>query len=301
MSLSLTHSAFCRYIHLDELEAVRVKHPLLSATILLQGAQLIEFTPQNQENWLWLSAQAEYKKGASVRGGIPICWPWFGAAKRNPPSVLNDIKPQAQDIAHGIARTQLWQLSHLQEHVNGLELTFSLPPKDKQHTLWCGTITPKLNISMGKNHLQVALINHNTGEQDASISQALHTYLPTQDIRQTQIYGLENSLYVDALNHWLCFKQQGAVTFRAETDRIYRNALPHMRLHTPKYAMHIQSTGSNSTVIWNPWVKKSQRLSQFAHTDYQKMLCIETANVLDDHLKLAPKQTHTLMLRLTQQ
>ncbi len=299
MSLNLTTAAFCDYIMLGELEAVKVNHALFSATILLQGAQLIEFTPKEDSNWLWLSAQATYQKGQSVRGGIPICWPWFGAAKRNPPTVQEAIKQPNNALDHGIARTLQWQLSALDERVCQVSLNFSLNRQQTMLPNWCGHVEPKLVIVLTKNQLQINLINTNNGKHDASICQALHTYLPTDDIRNSHIQGLENHFYVDALNQWLCFKQQGAVRFNSETDRIYRTSLPAMHLITPTYRIHIESLGSNSAVIWNPWIDKAQRLSQFAAEDYTKMLCIETANVLDDHLKLAPQQTHSLSLRLT--
>lgn len=296
MHLDLSRSAFCKYVKKGELEAIEVNHSLFDATVVLQGAQLIHFAPKNQENWLWLSKEAKYKKSVPIRGGIPICWPWFGDAKRNPPSVVECINNEAQHMAHGIARNQLWKLTSLSENVDTVELEFAIEEECKE--LWCAQVTPLLCIKMYKDSLGVYLKNKNTGSQNTSISQALHTYLPTTDIRQSQISGLENSMYVDALNQWLCFKQLGLVKFRGETDRIYRGALPDLNLRTPTYSMQIQNTGSNSAVIWNPWINKSKSLSQFADTSYENMLCIETANVLDDHLKLAPGEEHTLGLIL---
>lgn len=292
MRVNLDQSPFCQYTQRGELETVSVNHPLFSATIVLQGAQLIEFTPKDQENWLWLSSCANYQQGVPIRGGIPICWPWFGDARRNPPSVVQCIDDQAQSIAHGLARTHLWQLTRLTEKVDSIELVFSI--EEDCDELWCAKVTPTLKIQLHKNRLGIYLQNINTGSEDVSISQALHTYLPTTDISQSRISGLENSHYVDALNQWLCFKQRGLVRFTQETDRIYRSALPDLHLRTPSYHLHIQSTGSNSAVIWNPWINKGKALSQFEDESYKNMLCIETANVLDDHLKLAPNEEHTL-------
>lgn len=292
MRVNLNRSAFCKYAKKDELEVLEVCHPLFDATIVLQGAQLIHFAPKGHENWLWLSKKATYKRGVPIRGGIPICWPWFGDAKRNPPSVVECIDNEAQHMAHGIARNQLWQLTNLSERVDNIELEFSIKKDCKE--LWCVQVKPLLCIQMYKNRLAIYLKNKNEGLEDASISQALHTYLPTIDIIQSQISGLENSLYVDALNQWLCFKQLGLVKFSGETDRIYRGTLPDLHLRTPTYNMQIQNTGSNSAVIWNPWIDKGKGLSQFGSDFYKNMLCIETANVLDDHLKLAPGEEHTL-------
>lgn len=292
MRVNLNRSPFCKYVKKDELDAIEVCHPLFDATIVLQGAQLIYFAPKGEENWLWLSKKAQYKEGVPIRGGIPICWPWFGDAKRNPPSVVECIDDKAHDVAHGIARNQLWQLINISERVDSVEFEFSIKKECSQ--LWCAQVKPFLSIKMYKDRLGVYLKNRNEDSQDASISQALHTYLPTTDIRQSQISGLENTLYVDALNQWLCFKQQGLVKFTRETDRVYRGALPDIHLRTPTYNMHIQNTGSNSAVIWNPWIKKGKCLSQFSDDSYKNMLCIETANVLDDHLKLAPNEEHTL-------
>lgn len=299
MRVNLGRSPFCKYVKKDELEAVEVTHPLFDATVVLQGAQLIYFAPKGEDNWLWLSKEASYKKGVPIRGGIPICWPWFGDAKRNPPSVVQCIDDQAHDVAHGLARNQPWQLIGLVEHVDCVELEFSIEEKFSQ--FWCAQVKPFLNIQLYKDHVCVSLRNKNMGSEYASISQALHTYLPTSDISQSQINGLENKMYVDALNQWLCFKQLGALKFTSETDRVYRGTLPDIHLHTPDYDMNIQNTGSNSAVIWNPWINKAKRLSQFTDDGYKNMLCIETANVLDDHLKLAPNEEHTLGVTLRRQ
>ncbi len=291
--------AFCQHSRLNELDSIQINHPLFKATILLQGAQIIEFSPAHHhfQNALWLSPNAEYKTGESVRGGIPLCWPWFGAADKNPDNIRQSIQ---RPIAHGFARSSLWQLKEINESCHQVEIVLTLTTTSNSRQYWPHDFELEARFTLGETlHLQLTTLN--TDQQSVNYSQALHTYLPTNDINETYIHGAHNTHYIDALEQWQLKPQQGSITFQGETDRIYllSSNMQTLSAVTPAHTLTIRQSNSRSSVIWNPWIEKSKRLSQFNQDDYKKMFCIETANVLDDAVTLTPNASHTISMQLS--
>ncbi len=293
--------AFCQLTHIDELDAVKITHPLFSATLLLQGAQLIEFTPIHNQgnNLLWLSDCARYEHGKPIRGGIPICWPWFGNLDKNPDNIQAQLPDALLDSAlasaHGFARTQRWQIKNITENCHFVEITLQLTSTCETKKIWPFEFSLDATFTFSKT-LAVSLTTTNQDTQPFYISQALHSYLPTVDIKRSVISPTQGLLYIDALDHWQEKTQTGKINFRAETDRLYffEKEDYSLRLDTPNNSLLINNKNSQSAVIWNPWIEKSKRLSQFREGDYQNMLCIETANVLSDVKKILPQEQSTL-------
>lgn len=292
---------FCHKILIGELEAIKVKHPLFNATLLLQGAQLIEFCPlENQgQNILWLSESAEYKQGNPIRGGIPICWPWFGNLNKNPSIIQSQIANPTSASPHGFARSMPWQVKNIHEDCHFVEIILVLTSNQESKKLWPYDFSLEAKFVFSKKfELTLTTINNDT--QPFSISQALHTYLPTDDITQSYVHNTQHLDYIDALDNWNTKQQQGKVCFYEETDRLYffkQNSYS-VRLETPRTSMLINNKNSQSAVIWNPWRVKSKRLSQFRPLDFEKMLCIETANVLSDIKNLSVGEQTTLSVEL---
>lgn len=287
-----------RKIRLDELDALHIESKKFAAKIVLQGGHLIEFyTADKPVNWLWLGDKVTYKKGVAIRGGVPICFPMFGNYAENPAEVQATFdKGMAK---HGLARTSMWEL---------LEQDLT----DEKATLILGWQVPQAFIEQYPNiKLQAKLIfelsvegfcitldSQNLGEQEICLTQAFHTYLPTDDIRQTRIEGFDQAQYVDMLgDSTQTLKQVGDIMFDQEVDRIYE-ASPTIRLKTPSYQAILVAKNSLSTVIWNPWSEKSKTLDQFALSDFEKMLCIETANAGRDFVRLGLHSKHILSVRL---
>lgn len=289
---------------IDELDAITITSPDYRAIVLLQGAQLIHFsTKDDPDNWLWVSDKAEYKRGDSVRGGVPICWPVFGQFDANPQAVKDSFADCRFDLTqHGFARTQIFDLELFNPLLLGRRfqhlssLTLSLPDLKDFH--------PKLSLQVkflfSADNFSIALTTVNHSEETVHFSQALHTYLPTKNIESTVISGLNQVTYTDALDGWTTKTQQGYVTFSEGVDRIYHGA-PYLSAYTlaPGISV-IMNKGSNSTVVWNPWHTKAHEISQFAKDDYKKMLCIETANAHLDSVALAPGESHELSLTMYQ-
>ena len=294
--MSFAQSPFIRSTLRGELACLEIRHPLFSADLLLQGAQLLHFAPAGDSNWLWLSEQASYRRGQSVRGGIPVCWPWFGNAAKNPAAVQDNIPQPHKAPAHGFARARTWTPAQCYEAADRVELTLTLEECTDEN--WLPALQPRIQFVFSAAALNISLITRNNSAHTVTFSQALHTYFPAQDIREVRIDGLQNSRYIDTLENWQEKKQQGSVTFSAETDRIYYPAGA-LRLITPVRTLTLETQGSHSAVVWNPWIHKSLTLSQFASDAWQRMFCVETANAADDAISLPAGQEHCLQLTLS--
>lgn len=291
---AITQSAFCSSVVMDELDCVHIQHPKFFAEICLQGGQLTQFTHHILGDFVWLSPDAQYKQGQSLRGGVPICWPWFGVLDKNPASVSQSVLTQKH--AHGFARTQAWQVSHIEESAHDVTLELTLNDSQKTRAIWpyAFELTCRFHFS---DTLRIELITHNTGNETFTFSQALHTYLGVADVSQTRIFGAHKHHYIDALDQWKSKEQLGPVLINEEVDRIYLGEIDY-RLHDGRHNLTL-SSNSASSVVWNPWVNKSKTLSQFPHHAYQNMLCIENGNILNDIVRLEKNKRHCLSMTLS--
>lgn len=282
-------------VEMGELTCWRVHGAHGELLITQQGAQILEYREHGQQPLIWLSEQAALKAGQSVRGGVPVCWPWFGDLARNPQSVQAMHDGSVPASAHGLVRGIDWQLGDIREGDGEIVLSLSCPTDDLPG--W--PLAPELTfeIRLGK-HLRLELINHNRSDRPLALSQALHTYFAIGDIHQVRVEGLDGCRYLETLENWQERRQQGDVTFGGETDRVYLDVPGKLHIEDPAWQrrIHIHATGSSSAVVWNPWIDKSQRLSQFADDAWQRMLCIETAKVADDVLQLAPGESHRMQV-----
>lgn len=292
----LTKTRYTHPIRLGSLDALEVRHPDFQARLALQGAHLVHFAPHGEGNWLWMSPTARFEAGVAIRGGIPVCWPWFGDPARNSPAVKEQV---TTDGAHGFARKAQWQLASVRESDNEVALTLTLDCSNKAHQWpWNGQARANLTFYFRRNRLSLSLLTQNDGSTPLAISQALHTYLPTGDISAARIEGFDACQYLDTLDGWTRLTQAGTVTFEGETDRIYQ-AAPELDIHTPPHTYRLAASGSDSTVVWNPGPEKARRLSDFPDDSWTDMLCVETANAADDARHVAPGNRHTLAMILT--
>lgn len=260
-----------------------VDRPELSARLSLEGAHLLSHVVDGRP-LLWHSEVEPCKPGIPLRGGIPICWPWFGGDRPGP--------------AHGIARTSVWELETIEEAGGDLYVRLTLPEeRQKQHLPASEQWHLAVEFYLGEC-LEVRLITRNLGEMPQSLSQALHTYLPVSDIQQVSLTGLDGSRYLDQLTGTQDL-QQGDVQINAEVDRIYLGNAADIQVQDAEGpGFLIQRSGSSSVVIWNPWQAKASRLSHFPEQGYRQMLCVEAANTQSDTRLLAPGEVHILGTRI---
>ena len=262
-------------------EYIEVTNKAATAKIALQGAHLFSYKPHNKKEVLWLSELSDFEAGKAIRGGIPVCWPWFG---------MNDNLTLPQ---HGFARTSKFTLTGTDEsdpYITKIRLT--LTQTQESLKLWKFAFGLELHISIS-NTLTLELKTTNTDTKFFQITQALHTYFNISDISNIAISGLDTKVYLDALTSKY-HTQKGSITFQREIDRVYQGVNKEIQLQDINKTITLQNSGSSSVVIWNPWIQKCARMSAMKKDAYKEFVCIETANAFEDFKLLEPKQSHTL-------
>lgn len=259
-----------------------VKTPLCEARFFLQGAHVSHFHPTHtQRPVLFMSEAAVYEPGRPIRGGIPICFPWFSSHPTQP------TLP-----AHGWARTSVWQVTSTRFASNQLEITLTLEHDDWQLTY---------HLTFGAD-LRASFEAKNIGQNPRSFEIALHTYFDIGAIQETEITGdLSTRPYLDQLTSEIHPPLADPIKFQAETDRIYHGSAPNIQIQDKRFSrvIHIHSKNSNSTIVWNPWIAKSIRMADFGNDEYLRMCCVETANVRQQAITLAPHQAHVTQLTIS--
>lgn len=275
------------------LPMIDVDNAHASARISLHGGQVLAYRPRGAvADLLFVSEQALYQPGKAIRGGVPVCWPWFG--------------PDPQGLgrpAHGFARTRRWDLRQTQALPGGeTRLVLGLRDTAETRALWPHAFDLSLTVTVGAT-LTLALTTHNTGSAPFTVTQALHSYCAVGDIAQARVQGLDGCAYVDkaAGAGGAVRRQDGDVTVAAEVDRIYTGTPPSLTLVDG--ALHrrvcIASEGSRTAVVWNPWAAIAAGMADLPDDAYQRFVCVETTNVEPgDAVTLAPGDHHTLTQQL---
>ncbi|MGB5539264.1 MAG: D-hexose-6-phosphate mutarotase [Gammaproteobacteria bacterium] len=263
-----------------------ISNDLARATVSLYAGQVLSWQPKAmQHDVLFLSDRAYYQAGKAIKGGVPVCWPWFG------PDPQGKGRP-----AHGFARTSAWEVLNTAALDNGAtQLLLGLTLNDQTRSLWEGDIEAQLEITAGDT-LRLALTTHNRGNEPIELGQALHTYFAVGDIAKTMVSGLEDCTYIDKVDNSRQKVQLGAVTVSGEVDRIYTGVDRELQIHDAAYnrVINIQAGGSASAVVWNPWQAIAAGMADLGDEDYRHLLCVETTNAGPDVVKLAAGATHTL-------
>ncbi|MEO9332696.1 D-hexose-6-phosphate mutarotase [Ectopseudomonas guguanensis] len=286
-------------VELDQLTCWRIRVAGSELLVAQQGAQILGYRQGEQPPLIWLSPDAAYRAGQSVRGGVPICWPWFGDLRRNPQAVQAHYQLE-QAPAHGLVRALDWELLGIDEEDDAVTLRFAYDTRNQPLEGWPRDVGLTFFVRLAQD-LGMSLETHNRGDTPLTLSQALHTYFAVSDVRQVGVEGLQACRYIDTLQDWQELRQQHAPVFAAETDRIYLDTPARLSIVDPGWGrrIHLDARGSRSAVLWNPWIDKARRLSQFPDDAWQNMLCIETANVLEDVVQLKTDERHRLDLRLS--
>ena len=257
-----------------------------SATISLYGGQVLSYKPANvSDDLMFLSEHAYYKKGKAIKGGIPVCWPWFGA----------DPEGKGRP-AHGFARNSEWGVLETAVEKNGsIRLSLELKLNDTTRKLWEGDISARLDVVVGEN-LALTLTTFNNSIDAIQLTQAFHTYFNVGDSTQASVTGLEGKAYLDKTDGGGENIQQGPVTISGEVDRIYTDINNDLVIHDSvlERKIRIQSSGSASAVVWNPWKEIAAEMGDLGDTDYLRLLCVETTNAGLDIVTIAPGDQYKL-------
>ena len=258
------------------------------AMIALQGAHVMTWTPHGEQPVIWLSRAAQFAPGKSIRGGVPICWPWFG--------------PHASDAklpGHGYARTVPWEVMASRSLPDDRTvLVLRLVENDATRKQWPHTTPVEAHITVGAT-LEVELVTRNSAGAPVTIGDALHTYFEVSDIREVKIHGLGGCPYLDKVDGGNRKQQQGPVTIGSEVDRIYLESTADCLIEDPRWQrrIRISKRGSGSTVVWNPWIEKAAKMGDFGSRGYLNMVCVESANAAEDVVTVAAGGEHRLWVR----
>lgn len=271
-----------------DIPIVEVENTYASAIISLQGAHILSWIPKGEEEVIWLSDDASFTPGKSVRGGVPICWPWFGAHE------TNNTFP-----AHGFARTTDWQIISTEALADGTtRISFTTQPLPENESMWPADTTVQYQLTIGKR-LELELITHNNSNQPITISQALHTYFRVGDISQAYLHGLDNTDYLDKPDNFIRKLQKGPITIEEEVDRIYLDTNNDCVLEDKSLNRNIIiiKCGSHSTVVWNPGKAVAEKMGDLGEEGYKQMLCVESSNAADDKVIIEPGKAHQLWVQ----
>ena len=261
---------------------IEINNSSASAKIALQGAHLFHYQPVGEPPLLWLSKASFFELGKVIRGGVPICWPWFG---KHPD---NSERPQ-----HGFARSSLWELLKVEEiDEQTTEVLLQLQPSTESLQLWPYQFELLLAITVGRR-VTLALTTRNCDVQPFEITTALHSYFAVDNIDKVRVEGLGDKPYFDKVTGKECI-QQGHLTVTKEVDRIYHKVDYPLTLHDQTRTVRIDAQGSSSAIVWNPWSESCVAMADMNDDGYRTMLCIETANAPGDARMLLPGEKHTL-------
>ncbi|WFB37251.1 D-hexose-6-phosphate mutarotase [Kiritimatiellota bacterium B12222] len=260
------------------------------ATVYVHGAHVTAFQPADAEPVLWMSAKSHYADGQPLRGGVPICWPWFG--------------PNPQDAtlpAHGVARLRAWTvLSSSVLHDGRCQLRLGFTPEGDECNVVPAGLRLEYTITVGET-LTLELDTLNEGDTPTAAEDALHSYFDLKDPKTTLITGLDGCTYLDQLENGAHKVQSGAVDFVAETDRIYShpNGETLIQDKASGRTISIRQRGAKNAVVWNPWINKSKAMPDFGDDEWMGMCCVEAANCKKDRIQLLPGNLHRTRLKIS--
>ena len=249
-----------------------------TAELYRHGAHLTRWRPAGHDEVLWLSSQAKFEYGKAIRGGVPICFPWFAS---NQPSSDPD------GPAHGYARTTTWEFIDAKHEDAGVTLSLrtAIEPFSLRYDVtFSDTLAMRLTVT-------------NSGSKPASFESALHSYFVISQIKQVQVTGLENADYLDTVGGEARSMTQSdqPITFDAEADRTYTSSET-AKIIDPglQRTITIEKQNSSSTVVWNPWDAKTKRMGDFADDEWPGMLCVESGNIEPNAVTLEPEESHAM-------
>ena len=251
-----------------------------TATLSLLGGQLLSFQPRGQQPWLYISPQALFQPGRAIRGGVPVCWPWFG------PHPADSTAP-----AHGIARQQAWQLLDVQRDGDAFHVKLQGPGWEGLSVVMDYTLST--DVSM-------CLHTRNDGPAAQTFSAALHSYIAVSDSRTIRLHGVEGQVCEDKVNNRYSRLPAEALSLSGEFDAIvYSTADVVVADPGWRRRLRVSRSGSASVVLWNPWQDKAARLTDLPDDGWRDFVCVEAARAGEDSCQLAAGDSHQLCCRLS--
>lgn len=273
----------------NALPKVRISSRAATGEIYLHGAHVTSWSPEGAEEALFLSSASKWEDGKAIRGGVPICFPWFG-----------DKADDLSAPAHGFVRTKSWSLESIASSADAVTVSLSTVSDETTKHWWPADFRAVYRASFGAE-LKLELEVHNMGSTAVHFEEALHAYLKVGELRSARVKGLDAVHYLDKTDHYREKIQQGEVEITSETDRVYLATESPLELSDPvlRRHIHVAKQNSHTTVIWNPWSEKANAMSDLGSDQWTEMLCIETSNVLGYAVEVAPGDCHRMSAAIT--
>ena len=255
-----------------------------SAEIYLHGAQVTSWKPRGWDDVFFLSRHSSFEEGKAIRGGVPVCFPWFRnkADDGNAPS-------------HGFVRTRAWELAGISQSVEGVTVTLATQSDDASRVWWPHELRIVHRVTIGAE-LRMELTVSNTGTSVFRFEEALHSYHHVSDARNVRVAGLDGATYQDNVDANREKMQNGDLVFSGPTDNAYLDTESRLKLIDPGWRRQIVITKENSrsTVVWNPWREGAKALSDLGDDEWMEMACVEASNMRTAAIELAPGCEHVM-------
>jgi glucose-6-phosphate 1-epimerase len=266
------------------LPKLHISSPAASAEIYLHGAQLTSWQPAGAEEVIFLSKQSRWEEGRAIRGGIPVCFPWFRAKADDPKAP-----------AHGFARTRSWLLESLTQQEDSVVVTLATESDEQSRKWWPYEFRLTHRITIGAE-LKLELTVSNAGSVPFRFEGALHTYNRVGNADDLRITGLDGAAYLDNRDSNREKRQQGDFSFTAATDNAYIDTESAAEILDPTLyrRIRLEKQGSLTTMVWNPWSDGAAALADLGDNEWRQMACVEASNILGNAVTLAPGTEHTM-------
>lgn len=271
-----------------QLPKVRITTPKAIGEIYLHGANVTSWRPAGAEEVLFLSSHSKWKDGSEIRGGIPICFPWFRAKADNPKAP-----------AHGFVRTKAWQLESVSGNGDTVTVSMSTGNDESTPNWWPGDFR-LVHRATFASELKLELAVTNTGTTPLHFEEALHTYHKVGHVNNIRVRGLDGVPYLDNTDSNREKTQHGDVVITTQTDNAYIDTDDALELVDPELHRRIRITKENSftTIVWNPWTQGAQLLSDLGDHEWQQFVCAEASNILARGVNLAPREQHSMTVTI---
>jgi len=266
------------------LARVDISSPLANGQMYVHGAQVTSWHPVGSEEVLFLSTLSRWEEGQAIRGGIPICFPWFRAKADDPHAP-----------AHGFVRTKPWQLYSIVENSIGVAVTMFIESDEQTRRWWPAQFRLVHRVTFGAE-LKLELVCINTSKTPFHFEEALHTYNRVADIHNVRLQGLDGTSFLDNTDSNKEKTQLGDVSISSQTDAAFINTQNAVDLLDPKIGRRIrlQKAHSSTTVVWNPWEEGASRLRDLGEGEWKQFACVEASNIIGGAVTLLPGQEHTM-------
>ncbi len=263
-----------------------VDSALCSGEVHDHGAQVTRWAPTGAEPVLYVSTAVVLQTGHAIRGGIPVCWPWFGPGRR-----------AGMTPSHGFVRTAAWELIERVDDTDAVTFVHRITSEVATSAHFPHPYAVELRSRFGAT-LEVSLTTTNTGTSEFDYEEALHAYLAVGDVREVKIVGLDGITFLDKVTGSERI-QEGTLVLDGEIDSVYRTSGP-VTLHDPVLGrrLEVSAEGTSDVVVWNPWQVKAREVEDIGDDDWQRFVCIEAGNVLENAVSLQAGESHTATYRL---